>query len=161
IRGYQPWKGLLTIKLNESCRVRVRIPEFITAQEVKVISNGRKIEALADSAYLDIGERPSGDMLEITYPLPVFVEEITVGNPGYRRYRYRVKWKGDTVVKMMPVGNDDPTGYSDLENREIPVFYGEQGPGPLYERGWMLADTLPSPSELRIDNGTLDFWDIA
>jgi hypothetical protein len=29
IRGYQPFKGLLTIQLKESCAVRVRIPDFV------------------------------------------------------------------------------------------------------------------------------------
>jgi hypothetical protein len=92
--------------------------------------------------------------------LPVWDEEAVIGNPGFRQYRYRVTWKGDTVMAMQPLGdvNEVGTGYSDFDRRDVPVFYGEEGPGRLYQREWMLADAQPALAPLHQDDGSLDFW---
>ena len=66
-------------------------------------------------------------------------EEATIGNPGFRQYRYRVTWKGDTVVRMTPLGDQAKTGYSDFDKKQVAVFYGEEGPGRLYQREYMLS----------------------
>src|SRR5208282_671723 len=63
-----------------------------------------------------------------TYPVIVREEEITIGNPGFRQYRYRVTWKGDSVVRMTPVGEQAKTGFSDFDNKPVEVFYGKGGP---------------------------------
>jgi hypothetical protein len=70
-------------------------------------------------------------MIKIEYPLPVTNEEVEIGNPGFRHYRYRVTWKGDTVVRMEPLGKEYTMGYSEFDNKQVPVFYGKEGPGPL------------------------------
>ena len=31
--------------------------------------------------------------------------ETAIGNPGFRTFRYRVTWKGDTVIRMTPLGD--------------------------------------------------------
>ena len=82
------------------------------------------------------------------------------GNPGFKQWRYRVTWKGDSVVRMEPVGNDPRTGYSDFDKAEKDVYYGPAGHGPLYQRDHMLADIQPSGADIHLDDGTLDFWKI-
>ena len=69
-------------------------------------------------------------------PWPIREETETIGNPGRRQYEYRVTWKGDTVVRMTPVGEGvkAATGYSDFNRKEVEIFYGEPGPGRLYQR---------------------------
>jgi len=158
IRGFQPYKGLLTISLKESCNVRVRIPEFVKPNEMRAESDKGKIEPRQWGNYLELGKRNAGENLKITYPLPVYTEEFLIGNPGFKQYKYRAAWKGDTVVKMEPLGNDYKTGYSDFDKKEVPVFYGKEGPGPLYQRDHMLKDAQPEPSELYMDTSPLDFW---
>jgi len=81
-----------------------------------------------------------------------------VGNPGRRQYRYQVRWKGDTVIAMTPVGDSAKTGYSEYDQREVEVFYGEDGPGRLYQRDQMAASVEPELSEIHLDEGWLDFW---
>ena len=81
-----------------------------------------------------------------------------MGNPGFRQYRYAVTWKGDTVVKIEPLGNDHQTGYSDFDKRDVPVFYGTEGPAPLYQREAMLTDAEPELTPIHLDSGGLDFW---
>ena len=99
-------------------------------------------------------------MLRISYPLPVFSEEAVIGNPGYKTYGYRVAWKGDTVVGMEPLGPQYKTGYSDFDEREVPIFYGKEGPGPIYEREFMLGSEVPQHVPLHEDRSPIDFWNL-
>jgi hypothetical protein len=113
--------------------------------------------------YLELGQRGAGERVHITYPLPTYEQAVTIGNPGYRQYDYRVTWKGDTVVHIEPVAADYSTGYSDFDERDVPIFYGEDGPGPLYERDHMLRDADPKSVRLAAiheDAGDLDFWKV-
>lgn len=158
IRGYQPFKGLLTIYLKETCAVRVRIPDFVEPGTVTVDANGAKVQAKDFGNYLELGQRSSGELIRISYPLPITAEEVEIGNPGFRHYRYRVTWKGDTVVRMEPMGKQYTTGYSEFDNKQVPIFYGNEGPSPLYQRKPFELDAEPSRSALYIDKGTLDFW---
>ena len=158
IRGFQPFQGRLTIRLNETCRVKVRIPEFCRPAEMQVTSDHQSITPRFWGNYLELGERSAGEFIDIRYPLPITTEEITIGNPGFRQYHFRVTWKGDTVVKMEPLGNDEPTGYSDFDKRQVPVFYGKDGPGLLYQRDHMFEEHKPDKAKLYQDGSPLDFW---
>ena len=158
----QPWRGRLRIVPARPALVRVRIPEFTRAADMRVVVNGQEASpaARAFGNFLELGAFKPGDRIEIAYPLPVRTEEIAVGNPGFRQWRYRVTWKGDTVVRMEPLGHEAPTGYSDFDKARVEVFYGSAGPGPLYQREAMLKDAVPAAAPLHLDDGALDFWKI-
>jgi hypothetical protein len=181
IRCDQPYAGRLSITMKQDGLVRVRIPDFARVDDVAVRANGIELPKPADpgrrgepvrngtgegrpawavGGFLELGRRPAGDRIEVTYPLPLRAEQVTVGNPGFRQWRYRMMWKGDTVVRMEPVGNDVRTGYSDFDKKHVEVFYGENGPGQLYRRDGMLRDVRPARAELHQDDGALDFWKI-
>jgi hypothetical protein len=158
IRSYQPYQGLLRITLKEPCEIKLRVPEFIQPQEMQTTFNGRPVKTTLRGNYLEIPHMPAGTVLEIRYPLPVYQEEVSVGNPGGRHYTYRVTWKGDTVTGMEPTGTEWRTGYSDFDGGEVQVFYGKEGPGLLYQRNYMLESANPTLSEIQLDPGGLDFW---
>ena len=158
IRCYQPYKGQVTIDLKQSCKVRVRIPEFVEPKEIKVKSNQGEVVAKGVGNYLALGDRQAGEKLEVTYPVPIRDEEIAIGNPGFRQYRYRATWKGDTVVRMTPVGEQVKTGFSDFDGKPVEVFYGKDGPGPLYQREHLLENAEPELASLHMDDGSMDFW---
>ena len=158
IRSQQPYQGLVTIDLKQSCNVRVRIPEFVDPQAIQAKSNQGKVEARVWGNYLELGQRQTGDQLQVSYPVAMWEEDVTIGNPGYRQYRYRATWKGDTVVRMTPVGEQVTTGFSDFDGKPVEVFYGEDGPGPLYQREYMLENVVPTQTPLHLDDGSLDFW---
>jgi len=160
IRGYQPFDGRLTIDLKQPCRVRVRIPEFTSFAEIRAEAGGKPVAAREWGNYIELGHRPAGERFVIRYPLPVSTEAVHIGNPGHRQYTYRATWKGDTVVAMEPGGNDYVTGYSDFDKSQVPIFYGEEGPGPLYRRSDWLPNAEPEPTLLGMDRGALDLWQI-
>ena len=140
----------MTIALKQDCKVRVRIPEFVAADEMKATSDRGEVKARVWGNYLELGDRKAGEKLEIAYPLPVREEEIAIGNVGFRQYHYRVTWKGDTVVRMTPIGEQVKTAYSDFDKKQVEVFYGEEGPGRLYQREYMLKNVEPKPAPLHL-----------
>jgi hypothetical protein len=158
IRGYQPYQGLVTIRLAKACTVRIRIPEFVGPKEMNAKINQKAVQGTVWGNYLELGSHPGGALLEVSYPLPVREEEVAIGNPGFRHYRYRVTWKGDTVVRMAPLGKPPATGYSDFDKQQVAVYYGDDGPGPLYQREAMLTPADPKPAPLHLDDGSLDYW---
>jgi hypothetical protein len=158
IRGYQPFQGLLTVRLKEACGVRVRTPDFVEPTALKAEAGWGPVPVRVWGNYAELGRQPAGATLRITYPLVTRTEEVQIGNPGFRHYRYRLVWRGDTVVAMEPVGKEYVTGYSDFEKKDVPVFYGKEGPGALYQRSAMLEDATPRLSALQMDDGKLNFW---
>ncbi len=162
IRCEQPYRGLLRIALKEGARVRVRVPEFTSAAGMSVRVNSADVSkaVLPFGNYLELGQLRAGDRIEVAYPLPMRTEDIAIGNPGFRQWRYRATWKGDTVFRMEPVGNDEEMAYSEFEKADVGVFYGRSGPGQLYQRGQMIQEVEPSEAELQPDDGGLDFWKI-
>ena len=158
IRCFQPYRGSLRIQLRQDARVRVRIPGFVNERDVRAHVGDQDVSGIVWGNYLELGDHCAGDVLTVNYPLPVSEEESVIGNPGSRLYHYRVTWKGDTVVAMQPLGNDAKTGYSDFDKRDVPVFYGEEGPGRLYQRQWMLQDAEPALAPIHQDDGGPDFW---
>jgi hypothetical protein len=177
----QPFRGRLRVALKRDAALRIRIPEFTSAADMRVQVNGVELPNAANPKsvgpaltergreleparpfgnYLECGKLVAGDHVDVSYPLPVRTEDSAVGNPGFRQWRYRVTWKGDTVVNAEPVGNDAETGYSDFDKADKEVYYGRNGPGPLYQRDDMLKDIEPSPAEVHPDDGALDFWKI-
>lgn len=169
IRCQQPYQGLTTIQLFQDSAVKVRIPDFTQANDMPVSATTpdgvtRPVTPTAFGNYLELGSFAAGAQIALHYPLPVFTEEFQVGNPGYRPWRYRATWKGDTVVKVEPLDNEVATAYSDFDERAVPIFYGNAGPGPLYQRQHMLDSlTLPPASPLYLDDedhspAALNFW---
>ena len=164
IRCEQPYRGRLRIALHEACGVRVRVPEFVTPAEMQVQVNGQPVTPAqpygAYGNFLELGRWEAGDRVEVNYPLPVSSEEITVGNPGYQHWPYRVTWKGDTVVRLEALDHETKMAYSDFDLTERAVYYGPEGPGPLYQREAMLPDQQPVDAPLHPDDGGLDLWKI-
>jgi hypothetical protein len=66
IRGYQPFQGQLTIRLNTECNVRVRIPDFLEPGALKVEKAGAAIPVKVWGNYAELGCHPQGTTLNIT-----------------------------------------------------------------------------------------------
>jgi hypothetical protein len=160
IRCEQPYRGLLRIALKSDSGVRVRVPGFTSADSMSVRVNDAEMPNAARTFgnFIELGQLHAGDRIEVAYPLPTRTEDVLIGNPGFRQWRYKATWKGDTVVRMEPVGNDVETAYSDFDKSQVGVFYGRSGPGQLYQRDQMLLDVEPSEAVLQPDDGGLDFW---
>ncbi len=158
VRCSQPYQGRTEIRLRQDCALRARIPDFTDASELRATADGNPIQVRAWGNYLELGQRRAGEKVVLAYPLPIRDEDVAIGNPGRLQYRYRATWKGDTVINMAPLGEPPATAYSDFDKRDVPVFYGEEGPGRLYQRDGWRQEAIPIPAPIHLDSGALDFW---
>lgn len=180
VRCFQPYKGLLTIAVKQACDVKARIPDFASRDDMKVSVNGATREFAASGNFLRISGCKAGDKIDVNYPLPTKTDKVTIGNKkssersriwyplmektgkkesgAFNQYTYRVTWVGDTVVRMEPVGRMPKKGYSDFDQRKVDVFYGEEGPGRLYQRDYMLDKLEPTLVPLHMDTSPIDYW---
>ncbi|MBM3492803.1 MAG: hypothetical protein FJX72_00560 [Armatimonadetes bacterium] len=180
VRCLQPWRGELTVDLKTDCEVRVRTPDFTSVGDMEVLVGGRPVPASPMGCFVRVADRRAGERIVVRYPVPVRAERVSIGNratvapaqshyplmerPGlgkrgaFRQYRYSVTWKGDTVVRIEPVGRMPRTGYSDFETRRVEVYYGDDGPCRLYRRDHMAGSGSPELSDLTEDASPIDYW---
>ena len=158
VRCLQPYRGETSVALKKDCSLKIRIPDFALGQEIGITVNGQKKEFVVWGNYLELAKLSAGDEIKFTYPLDIVVEDFALEAPSKRKYNYKIEWKGDTVINMEPVGEQYKTGYSQVEKKDIPVYYGKDGPGPLYQREHMRKDTTPTPADLTLDDGKMNFW---
>jgi hypothetical protein len=160
IRCLQPYEGKLRIILKEACDLSVRIPDFARSAPIAVAANHQPAAFERNEHDLFIGNRQAGDIVEISYPLEIRHEQVAIGNPEGRKFTYNVTWKGDTVVEMTPNNVGEDLVYSDFEKTTVPGFYGESGPGRLYQRSHYRSPVAPEPLPLHEDDGELNLWEI-
>jgi hypothetical protein len=156
----QPYRGHLELTLHRDAAVRFRLPDWLKQDAaLRLSSKGASVPWSRAGAYMQVGQQPAGSRLVLDYPLPVWTEDVVVGNPGYRRYTYRATWKGDTVIKLEPTSEPVETGYSDFDGRQVPIHFGEAGPGRLYQREAFLSSEPPVHGPQHEDTvPALDLW---
>ena len=117
IVSYLPYTGRIDMLMHVDANLLVRVPDGVSHTEIDVSRNGRPIESIVtQDGYLDIPEAAQGDRVSIEFPLVAReIEEVVAGQT------YRVRWRGDTVTHIEPVG----------------ARY------PIFERAWMETDEPP------------------
>ena len=159
IRCFQPYEGKTEISITQPCRqVAIRIPDFIDQGQFQISVNHLSIAPKISGNYLFVNNLNTGDQIQFEYPLKLWEEIVAIGNPGWAQYRYQVLWKGDTVIRMTPLGEEKTTGYSDFEQKPVRVYYGEDGPGRLYQRESYLIQLAVELSPIQQDEGKIDMW---
>jgi hypothetical protein len=117
--------GSLQINVKQARRLLVRIPEFVTAGEMKTLINGKPIASREEKSFINLGAVQPGDRVEVTYPLKPRTTEEQIA-PG----KFTFQWRGATVMaaspqqKIRPLFNDSrfletPPAIGPVPGREI------------------------------------------
>lgn len=62
------------------------------------------------------------------------------------------------MLEWNPKDINETSGYSDLDQADVPIYYGAEGPGRLYLRGNMMNDDDAQLGNIHMYNGALDLW---
>ncbi|SRR5579884_97500 len=151
VRGYEPWAGRVEVLAHTPLRIALRKPDFAEPSAVRAALQGTPVVTRREGEYLVTPEVSAGDRLIFAYPLPERQEAVTIGNVGFQQYRYTVSWRGSTVLWMEP-GDNPPLGRSHLMAEPVQLYYGAQGPHPLYRREGLLVE-VPTPEPLHQTGG--------
>jgi hypothetical protein len=90
-------RAALQIKVKAERRLLVRIPEFVTAGQMKAQLNGNPMTFRPESAFVNLGTVRPGDRVEVSYPLKPRTTEERIA-PGTFTFR----WRGATVIAASP-----------------------------------------------------------
>jgi hypothetical protein len=157
ITSDQPYQGKLVVQRKTSCKLQIRVPEFVKVKDIKFIVNGKRQVIKLNGVYAMLDKLNKGTKIVMEYPLPETKETIEIGNAGYKKYGYEIYWKGDTVIKVVPLSKET-VGFSGLMQRDTKLYYGETGPGKLYQRTKYLAKVEPKHEKLLTDKNKVSIF---
>lgn len=100
IRAFEPERGLLKIKVKQENKYQIRISSFLNREQIRLTINDNDVANIRwKGNYLLCSTLTSGDVLEITYPLPRKKLREVITNAG----QYWVSWLGNWVTEIEPI----------------------------------------------------------
>lgn len=113
--GYQPYEGKIELLIHDAPKLCVRIPEWVNEGEIRVSCQEKMFPfTFMPNRYIELKALKKGDLVRIEYPLK---EEQTVEKVSGQSYD--VRWRGDTVVSVKPLGQIYPIFRREWAEREI------------------------------------------
>src|SRR5262249_29533141 len=125
VLGYEPYEGRREVRLRSGRRVLIRLPQAATRDQAELWVDGVRREPLWRGAYVDAGALGPGQVVELRYPLAEAVEHLE----GNRR-TLTVRWKGSTVLDVLPVG-EAPIPYRRAQLAKAPTPWQSTPTYPL------------------------------
>jgi len=100
------------INLRTDRRLRVRIPEWASLEQVQAFCNAKRISGATSGRWLDLGDRKAGEVATVRYPLRSRLTRERVGGsgksggfaPAAEQREFVVQWRGSSVVSISPRG---------------------------------------------------------
>lgn len=100
VLSYQPHVGRLDVRMHTEGPLSVRAPGSPAAEAVTVERNGAPIPYSWQGTYIRVDKAAPGDTITVSFPLAI--EERT---EDLLDWSLKLKWRGDTVVSMIPEGH--------------------------------------------------------
>ena len=99
VESYIPYEGQVDVVVKCSCRLSVRIPEWVQPGQTAASVEGQPRGLAWDGRYAQVGEVKAGDVVSLTFPIAErTVEERLAGA------NYTMIIKGNSVVFIDPPG---------------------------------------------------------
>jgi len=146
VRCLEPHEGRVEVTVAKRLRVALRVPGFSRMGDVAATCLGRQLSLREEGCYVVTEPLEASSTAVFRYPLAEADETVIIGNEGFQQYIYTVRWRGSTVLSIEPADNARE-GRSHLVDRPVRLYYGADGPHPLYRRQGTLSEK-PSPEPL-------------
>ena len=153
VRCMKPYKGLTKIRLLKDAAVRIRVMSWMNQRNSTLTVADKPCGYRVSGNFWVTDTLPSGTELCLKYPLPIREQEVVIGNPGRKQFRYQVKWKGDSVIRITPHEENPLDGYSEFVKGDIRFFGREEGPGRTYQRQNYMKDIQVPERPIKTDGG--------
>jgi hypothetical protein len=102
VASYLPYEGRLDLYATASKKIRVRTPDWMDSDKVHVSGPAELHVERQPSAVL-ISGAVTGDPITLQFEQPTVERTHTVATRAYR-----ARWRGDTVVRLLPQGSPYP-----------------------------------------------------
>jgi len=100
--------GILEVKARRDGNYFLRPPAWAERKAVKASHNGKEIAAVWEGDYLKFEDISSGDAMAAGYPVPQFLQRMSVGGRLEAQRAFTVKWLGNRVLDVRPPGKSFP-----------------------------------------------------
>jgi hypothetical protein len=119
VESYLPFEGKVILRNKQAEAVRVRIPVWVDVKNLKVMLNGKPIEAIQPGRCVMVEGIKSGDVIELKFMVRERTDKYFIHDKTYT-----IQYRGSTVVDISP-RNTDPKLM------------------PMYQRGGMKGTKAP------------------
>ena len=114
IISYEPYEGKITVIPKTNTTLKLRIPEYVPKETLRIVSNGASVNFELKDNYALIENVTADTELSLLYPLNIYKTNETQYIYEYPDYdnlsgkeEYEVIWKGNTVVKLNPESTEE------------------------------------------------------
>ena len=106
IRSYLPAEGRMELEIKKPVDVYVRIPSYVSADQLQTNVNGSELPIQMIGRYLLVPKQEEKALAILEFKQQAVIEEETIAGETYR-----VEWLGDTVWNITPAGRLAPLYY--------------------------------------------------
>lgn len=103
IRSHVPYTGLVEIDVHESTELSVRLPEWISGDQLVANRNGTVASARIQGRYAELGRVADGDRITLAFPISERTDTVWI-----EKRRYEVIRRGNDIVHISPRGINIP-----------------------------------------------------
>lgn len=127
--SYEPFQGRVSVILKKDSELRIRIPETALGAEIRVQCDDRAVDRQIAGRYACIRNAQKGREYSLIYPLSRrttrethFVYEHDKFENPIDRLEYDVRWRGNTVIQILPESKEPKRMYKrrHLDTDEVP-----------------------------------------
>lgn len=112
--SFLPACGRVTAVVKQPGRFYLRPPAWTPRQKVGSWRNAKPVTVSWEGRYVRFDDAAQGEELTITYPVPHFLQRVTIAGRKMAD-RFTLEWLGNTVVGVDPPGQRVPL-YYDRQN---------------------------------------------
>jgi len=115
VSSWLPASGRVEVVANQSCALRMRVPNGVEVGEIDVAVNGQSTSALsADNGFIQVTGVTSGQRVTFSFPVPERRVQEKILDVDYES-----RWRGDSMVEISPPGS------------RVPLYQGRPGEGDV------------------------------
>jgi hypothetical protein len=103
VQSSLPAEGVVSITARRPVVCRMRLPDWVDANEVEVTAGAERSAVSYDGGWLMLGALVPHLPVEVRFPVRHLSETVTVASDPYQ-----IEWQGDTVVTVKPEGGRYP-----------------------------------------------------
>jgi hypothetical protein len=101
-------EGTLEVTAKRASGYLLRPPGWAERQAVTALRNGKEIEPAWENDYLRFENVSADDTVGIRYPVPHFLQRVSIGGRLEAQRAYTVQWVGNRVLEIRPPGKSFP-----------------------------------------------------
>ena len=103
VESYIPYEGQVDVVIKRSCRLSVRIPEWVSPEETVCAVDGQSRQLGWKGRYAQVGDVRAGEVATLTFPIGERVVKESLAGVNYT-----MAIKGNSVVFIDPPGRHYP-----------------------------------------------------